>query len=144
MRTKQGNCFVPANFSKAAVIYKSAFHVINEWASNKESLDIKIVLSRNLAIVYSELENYGKSLKHAEYVLKTEKSDPKALLKKAEAQLHFGRTKEARQAINAGLEITNNSHVFVEAHKKLVELEKEEAKRENEVFAKMFKKIKFY
>ncbi|KAH0793914.1 Peptidylprolyl isomerase [Histomonas meleagridis] len=139
MKDEAGKLFREGKLQEAAIVYKRAFHVVNEWV-NKESLEIKIVLSRNLAIVYGKLGNYGKSLKHAEYVLKTEKNDPKALLKKAEALIHFERIKEARQVMNMGLGITKNSPAFVEANKKLIELEKIDAKRENEVFAKMFKK----
>ncbi|OHS95235.1 peptidyl-prolyl cis-trans isomerase, FKBP-type family protein [Tritrichomonas foetus] len=131
--------FQNQQYEEAIAIYRRAFHIVNEWV-NEESQQLKVLLCRNLSICYGKLKNWNKSLKRADYVLKYESGDARALLRKAEAHLELKQFDQAKQAILLGLGVTKNSPPFQELNKKLIEYEKPEASRQNQVFAKMFGK----
>lgn len=131
--------FKSKNYDEAIKIYRRAFHVVDEWV-NEESQKLKVQLSRNLAICYGLIKNWPKSLKRAEYVLKYESGDARALLRKAEALVELKRFDQARQAILLGLGVTNNNPQFIELNQRLNDYEKPENNRKNQIYAKMFGK----
>jgi hypothetical protein len=120
-------------------LYKQAYHAITEWV-NAESMDLKLILSRNLAVCFGKVKNWKKSLTKAEYVLGKEPGCPRCLLRKSEALLKLGRLDEARAVITLGLGVTKNDVVFLEQQKRLVELEKVENARCNQMYSHIFKK----
>lgn len=131
--------FKTGKYDEAIALYRRAFHVVDEWV-NDESQKLKIQLSRNLAICYGLQKNWGKSLKKAEYVLKYESGDARALFRKAEALVELKDFDKARQAILLGLGVTKNSPQFIELNNRLIEYEKPENSRKNQIYAKMFGK----
>ena len=131
--------FQQQKFEEAAKLYKRALHAVNDWV-NDESQKLKVQFSRNLCICFGKLKLWSKSLKHAEYVLKYENGDVRAILRKAESLLELHRFDQAKQAILLGLDITKGSAPFQELNKRLIEYEKPEAARQNQLFSKMFGK----
>lgn len=131
--------FQNQQYEEAIVLYRRALHVVDDWV-NEESQKLKVLLSRNLSICYGKLKMWGKSLKHADFVLKYESGDPRALLRRAEALVELKKFDQARSAITLGLGVTKNSPQFLELNQRLIEAEKPEQSRQNEVFAKMFGK----
>jgi hypothetical protein len=131
--------FKEGKFEEAIWLYRHAYHIITDWV-NAESMQLKLVLSRNLAICFGKVKNWNKSLKKAEYVLSKEPGCPRCLLRKAEALLELNRLDDCKQVILVGLGVTKQDPVFLDLQKRLVEAEKKENSRRNEVFAQMFKK----
>lgn len=131
--------FKSKNYDEAVKVYRSAFHIVDEWV-NEESQQLKVQLARNLAICYGLLKNWPKSLKRAEYVLKYQSGDARALFRKAEALVELQQFEQARQTILLGLGVTKNDPRFIELNKRLNEYEKPENNRKNQVYAKMFGK----
>lgn len=139
LKAQAGDLFHQGKFEEAKNLYKKAYHVVDDWC-NKESQQLKQVLHRNLAVTFGKLQKWPSSLKHADSVLESEPGDVRCLLKKAESHLALGQLEQARQAIIKGNAITHNSAPFVALQKQLIEKEKPENSRQNEVFAKMFGK----
>lgn len=131
--------FKSKKYNEAINIYRRAFHVVDEWV-NEESQKLKVQLSRNLATCYGLVKNWTKSLKRAEYVLKYESGDARAIFRKAEALVELNQFDQARQAILLGLGVTNNSPQFIELNNRLNEYERPENNRKNQIYAKMFGK----
>jgi tetratricopeptide (TPR) repeat protein len=131
--------FKAGRFEDCIRKYRSAWHVVNDWV-NEDSMKLRVVLARNLAICYAKVGNWKKCLKNAEYVIGKEPGDPRALLKKAEALVETGRFDDAQGVLTIGLTITGNSAPFVEVKKRMMELQRSDQARQNEVFAQMFKK----
>ena len=139
IKEQAAKLFKEEKYEECVELYRSAYHIVNDWV-NEDSMKLKVLLSRNLAICYGKLKMWAKSLKRAEYVLSTESGDIRALLRQAEALLELGRLEEAKKPIQLGMTLSKNSPVFVDLHKRLVELEKPEKARQNQMFAQMFKK----
>lgn len=115
------NLYKEKKYDEAIVIYRRAFHIVDDWV-NKESLKMKIQISRNLANCYGLVKNWQKSLKEANYVLKHENNDKIALFRKAEALIELKQTDQAKQFVECGLKETKNSHQFVELNNRLGKL----------------------
>jgi tetratricopeptide (TPR) repeat protein len=131
--------FKDEKYAECILLYRSAFHIVNDWV-NEDSMKLRLVLCRNLAVCYAKVKNWKKALKNAEYVLSKEPGDVRALLKKGEALVETGRFDQAKTVIQVGLTITKGSAPFAELQKRLIALERPEQARQNEVFAQMFKK----
>ena len=131
--------FHDAKYNEAIDLYKQALRPLRDWVS-QNARQTKLILHRNLAICYSKIENWPETLRYAEKVLAIDPNDPKALLRKAEGLIHLKRFEEAKSTIVFGLDLTHNSAAFLEMRKKLIEAQKPEHERQNEVFAKMLQK----
>ena len=128
--------FGEGKFEEAIAKYNKGLDALSEqWGD--EVTQCKTKLHRNLAIAYSKTQDWKKSLKNANKVLEHEENDAKALLRKCEAEICLGNLEDARKTLNKGLGVTKNSPVFVQMRTKLEAAEKEERKRENELFKKM-------
>jgi hypothetical protein len=131
--------FRAGRFAECVVKYRRAWHVVNDWV-NDDSMRLRIVLCRNLAICYGKLRNWPKCLKSAEYVLGKEPGDPRCLLKKGEALVETAQFELAQPVILLGLTVTKNSPAFVELQKRFLELQRPDHARQNQVYAQMFRR----
>ena len=139
IKDEAAKLFKEEKYVECIRLYRDAYHIVNDWV-NDESMKLKVLLSRNLAICFGKLKMWKKSLSKAEYVLKTEPGDLRALLRKSEALVELGRLEEAKQPLQLGISISKGSQVFMDLQKRLPELEKPEKERQNRMFAQMFKK----
>ncbi|OHS99037.1 peptidyl-prolyl cis-trans isomerase, FKBP-type family protein [Tritrichomonas foetus] len=128
--------FRDGKFAEAVELYNNGIDALSDqWG--KEVDECKLKLQRNLSIAYARCQNWKESLKNAEEVLKKEANDPKALLRKIEAEINLENLEVARQTLEKGLSVTKNDPAFVAMRSKLEAAEKEARKRENALFKKM-------
>lgn len=139
IKDQAAELFKEGKLEECIRLYRSAYHIVNDWV-NEESMKLKVMLSRNLAICYGKTGQWKKSLKKAEYVLKTEPGDARALLRQGEALLELGRLSEARKSIQLGISVSKGAQPFRALQTRLAELEKPERERQNQMFAQMLKK----
>ena len=131
--------FRSQKFEEALKLYLEGLDIVNEkWG--KELDDIKNKLNRNVSVVQGRLGNWKESLSYAEKVLKKVADDPKALMRKLDAQMNLGNLEEARKTLEKALAVTKNDPAFVAMRGKLEKLEKADRLREDELFKKMVKK----
>ena len=131
--------FRAGNFQEALKHYSEGLEIVNEkWGQELD--DIKNRLNRNCSVVCSKLGEWKESLKYAEKVLKKVADDPKALMRKLEAQMKLGNLEDARKVLDKALAVTKNDPAFVAMRKQLEQLEKEDRAREDQLFKKMVHK----
>jgi hypothetical protein len=131
--------FKAGDFNASVKTYKKALDII-EMKYGDDLNDITLRLQRNLAVSYAKVLNWKESLSFAEKVLKKEANDPRALLRKTEANLRLGNLVEARKALTQGLAVTKNGPPFVALRGEIEAEEKAERQRETELFKKMVRK----
>ena len=128
--------FRAGEFKEAAKLYHDALHQLhNKWGQDITTLKNK--LNCNMALVHSKLGEWGECLHHAEDVLNEDEKNVKALLRKLEAQIHLDRLEEAKETLKKGLEASGHDKVFVAMGEKIKQAEKEVAKVQDNLFAKM-------
>lgn len=137
-KEQAGALFHENKYEEAIDVYKQGLRPLRDWVS-QNARQTKVVFYRNLAICYSKISNWPETLRYAEKVLSTDPNDPKAVLRKIEALIYLKRFEEAKTTLVFGLDLTHNSAPFLEMRKKLIEAQKPEHERQNEVFAKMLK-----
>lgn len=131
--------FQAGNFKEAVANYMKGLSALSDqWGQDVD--DVKVKIQRNLSVAHSKLQNWRESLNYAEEVLKKDKDDAKALLRKVEAEINLDKLDSARQALQHGLQLTKNSAPFVAMKQKLEAAEKKSRQLQDELFKKMTQK----
>jgi hypothetical protein len=107
---------------------------------SQEYADVKLRLSRNLAVAHAKNNDFNQSLTYAKQVLDFIPNDGKALAKKLEAEIRLEMLADARKTLDKANGVTHNDPALVPLRKELEELEKADRIRMNETFKMMTKK----
>lgn len=128
--------FRSQKFDEAAVLYNEALNTLRTQIG--DDLDpLRIKLYSNLSLVYSKLGKWSESLHRAEDVLRKDKKNAKATLRKLDAQIHLGRFDEAEKTLKVGLEITNNDQAFVVMRAKIDQARRDSNRARDDVYKRM-------
>lgn len=129
--------FRSKDFRAAVEKYHTALHLVSSYY-DEEARALQLKFNNNLATSHCKLAEWGEAVSHANNVLQQDPKDLKALLHKAEAQIELSQIADAKKTIEEGLKI--DSKLFQNLKVKLAQAEKENQKREDNLFKKMLGK----
>ena len=137
LNTEAAAAFRSQDFATAVSKYHEALHLVSHYY-DEECRALQVKFNNNLATAHCKLGDWAEAISHADNVLNQDASNLKALVHKADAQIHLGKIADARATIQSGEKVDPSAFKTLKA--RLTAAEKENQKREDNLFKKMLGK----
>jgi hypothetical protein len=131
--------FKAGHIFEATGLYLKQLQFLEDF-SGDEVLAVQIRTNRNLALMYAKQQLWSQCLTRADFVLMEEQNDLRALVRKVEALLGLEKISDAKLTLSAALRVSNNDPALLALKRQIEEKEREDRKRTDEQYAKMFAK----
>lgn len=129
--------FGEEKLKEAKRLFEDALDYI-DWEKEPEVIPMKIALRNNVALISLNLKNYHECLVNCGHVLEFDKTNIKALFKKAKANRLLQEFEEAERIIVSALEIDPTDKALINEQTQIKRDLKEYEDREKKMYSKLF------